>query len=178
MTGVAARAHTDPTATIGFEQGAVTVRPLSGHTGAEVGGVDLSRPLVADELDAITGALHRWKVVFFRGQSLGHAEQIAFARQFGELTYAHPYDSDPPAGHQEIYTVDPERYAAQYGFEGEAAKRLRRRYSYSNDWHTDVTAAVNPPAASVLRADIVPEYGGDTTFTNLVAAYEGLSEPM
>jgi len=41
-----------------------------------------------------------------------------------------------------------------------------------------VTAAVNPPAASILRAERVPEYGGDTTFTNLVAAYEGLSEPL
>src|SRR6202012_273895 len=40
------------------------------------------------------------------------------------------------------------------------------------------TAAVNPPAASVLRAEVVPEFGGDTTFTNLVAAYEGLSEPV
>ena len=74
--------------------------------------------------------------------------------------------------------MSPERFAAQYGIEGEAAKRLRKRYSYTNDWHTDVTPAINPPAASVLRAEVVPEYGGDTTFTNLVAAYEGLSEPL
>jgi taurine dioxygenase len=45
-------------------------------------------------------------------------------------------------------------------------------------WHTDVTAAVNPPAGSILRAEVVPEFGGDTTWTNLVAAYEGLSEPI
>lgn len=158
--------------------GPVTVHPLSGHTGAEILGVDISRPLDAATLDLVTATLHRWKVVFFRDQELGHAEQIAFARQFGELTYAHPYDDAPPEGHPEIYTVDPERFAAQYGIEGEAAQRLRRRYSYTNDWHTDVTAAVNPPAASVLRADVVPEFGGDTTFTNLVAAYEGLSEPV
>jgi alpha-ketoglutarate-dependent taurine dioxygenase len=34
---------------------------------------------------------------------------------------------------------------------------------------------VNPPAGSILRADVLPPYGGDTTWTNLVAAYEGLS---
>ncbi len=157
---------------------APTVHPLSGHTGAEIRGIDISRPLSAGALDVVSDALHRWKVVFFRDQSLDHAAQIAFARQFGDLTYAHPYDDDPPDGHPEIYTVDPERFAAQYGFEGDAAARLRRRYSYTNDWHTDVTAAVNPPAASVLRADVVPEFGGDTTFTNLVAAYEGLSAPV
>jgi taurine dioxygenase len=41
-----------------------------------------------------------------------------------------------------------------------------------------VTAAVNPPAASILRAETVPEVGGDTQWTSLVAAYEGLSEPV
>jgi taurine dioxygenase len=45
-------------------------------------------------------------------------------------------------------------------------------------WHTDVTAAVNPPAASILRAEVVPEIGGDTTWTNLAAAYAGLSAPV
>jgi alpha-ketoglutarate-dependent sulfate ester dioxygenase len=156
----------------------VRVKPLSGHTGAEIHGIDIAAPLSKAERSVIADALARWKVVFFRDQHLGHREQIEFARQFGELTYAHPYDDDPPEGFPEVYTVDPDRYAAQYGIEGDAAKRLRRRYSYSNDWHTDVTAAVNPPAASVLRADVVPEFGGDTTFTNLVAAYEGLSEPL
>jgi alkyl sulfatase len=51
----------------------------------------------------------------------------------------------------------------------------RRQYSYFTGWHTDVTAAVNPPAVSILRADVVPEIGGDTRWTNLQAAYEGLS---
>ncbi len=155
-----------------------TVHPLSGHTGAEIRGIDIASPLAPEVRDLVSDALARWKVVFFRDQHLGHAEQITFARQFGELTAAHPYDDDPPAGFPEIYTVDPGRFAAEYGIEGDAAKRLRRRYSYANDWHTDVTAAVNPPAGSVLRADIVPEYGGDTTFTNTAAAYAGLSEPV
>ena len=41
-----------------------------------------------------------------------------------------------------------------------------------------MTPAINPPYGSILRADVVPEIGGDTTWTNLVAAYEGLSEPL
>ena len=45
-------------------------------------------------------------------------------------------------------------------------------------WHTDVTAAVNPPCASILRGVTIPPYGGDTFWTNLAAAYAGLSEPM
>ena len=45
-------------------------------------------------------------------------------------------------------------------------------------WHTDVTAAVNPPFASILRGVTIPPYGGDTFWTNLVAAYRGMSPTM
>ena len=41
-----------------------------------------------------------------------------------------------------------------------------------------MTAVVNPPAGSILRAVNVPSIGGDTQWTNLVAAYEGLSAPL
>jgi len=151
-----------------------SVRPLAGRIGAEIIGIDISQPLDEGAVDGIRQALDHWKVVFFRDQKLDHEAQIAFGRQFGELTYAHPHDDAPPDGYPEIYTVDPRRFAQQYGVDAEQL----RKYSYTNGWHTDVTPAVNPPAGSILRADVVPEFGGDTTFTNLVAAYEGLSEPV
>jgi alpha-ketoglutarate-dependent sulfate ester dioxygenase len=157
------------------ERTELTVRPAAGHIGADVSGVDLSRPLDAVTVARITDALHRHKVIFFRDQRLDHAAQIAFGRHFGELTYAHPHDDAPPEGHPEIFTIDPRRYARRYGNDPAAT---RRKYSYVAGWHTDVTAAVNPPAASILRAEVVPEIGGDTTWTNLVAAYQGLSAPV
>ncbi|WP_175609391.1 TauD/TfdA dioxygenase family protein, partial [Streptacidiphilus griseoplanus] len=89
---------------------AITVRPVAGHIGADIDGVDLSRPLGEAEVQQIREALHRWKVVFFRGQQLDHATQIDFARQFGELTYAHPHDDTPPEDHPEIFTIDPRRF--------------------------------------------------------------------
>ena len=155
----------------------ITVTPLSTHTGAEIRGVDISRPLDQSAVEMISAALDRWRVVFFREQHLDHAAQIAFGRQFGELTYAHPHDDTPPDGFPEIYTVDPRRFAQQYGLANDDADRIRRQGN-ANGWHTDVTPAVNPPAGSILRADVVPAYGGDTTFTNLVAAYDGLAEPI
>ena len=153
----------------------ITVTPVAGRIGAEIGGVNISRPLSAAEIEIIQRALDEWRVVFFHGQSLDHASQIAFGRQFGELTYAHPHDDAPPESYPEIYTVDPRRFTQRYGIDDEPKIR---KYSYTSGWHTDVTPAVNPPAGSILRADVIPAYGGDTTFTNLVAAYEGLSEPF
>ena len=155
----------------------IGVRPVAGHIGADITGIDIARPLTSSQVDAVKDALHRYKVIFFRGQRLDHASQIAFGRQFGELTYAHPHDEAPPDGYPEIFTVDPVRYEKRYG-EGYREENRRRQFSYFTGWHTDVTAAVNPPSGSILRADVVPEIGGDTTWANLVAAYEGLSDPV
>lgn len=153
----------------------IAVNPVAGRIGAQIDGIDISRPLDDEAVEAVKQALDTWRVVFFRGQDLDHASQIAFGRQFGELTYAHPHDDAPPESYPEIYTVDARRFQQQYGIEDEPKIR---KYSYTSGWHTDVTPAINPPAGSILRADIIPAYGGDTSFTNLVAAYEGLSEPV
>ncbi|MEY9848639.1 TauD/TfdA dioxygenase family protein [Streptacidiphilus sp. MAP5-3] len=146
----------------------LTIRPVAGHIGADIDGADLSQPLSAATVEEIRQALHRHKVIFFRGQTLDHASQIAFARRFGELTFAHPHDNAPPEEHPEIFTVDPARFEKRFG------KGFRDEYR----WHTDVTPAVNPPAGSILRAEVVPDFGGDTQWTNLVAAYQGLSAPV
>jgi alpha-ketoglutarate-dependent sulfate ester dioxygenase len=166
---------TDTLAVDAVATGGVTVHPVAGRIGAEIAGVDISKPLAPEAVEAIRRALDTWKVVFFRGQQLDHASQIAFGRQFGDLTYAHPHDDAPPEDAPEIYTVDPRRFEQRFGVKG---LREYRKYSYTSGWHTDVTPAINPPAGSILRADVIPPYGGDTTFTNLVAAYEGLSEPV
>jgi taurine dioxygenase len=140
------------------------VHPIAGYIGADIHGVDLSEELDESSVSGIRAALLRYRVVFFRDQSIGHAEQVAFTRRFGDLTAAHPYEDEPPEGFPEILPVDSRVYERKFGL---------KRFSYDNQWHTDVTG-VNPPAATILRAVTVPDRGGDTTWTNLVAAYEGL----
>lgn len=147
----------------------IEVKPTSSYIGAEISGVELSRPLDDDTVKEIRQALLQWKVVFFRNQHVDHAAQVAFTARFGEVTYAHPHEDEPIKGFPQILPIDRSRYERRNGL---------RRTSYENRWHTDVTAAINPPAASVLRAVDVPSIGGDTTWTNLVAAYEGLSAPL
>jgi alpha-ketoglutarate-dependent sulfate ester dioxygenase len=148
---------------------AIDVRPLAVHIGAEIHGVDLTRPLAPEEVQDIRAALLRWKVVFFRGQHLDHQQHINFARHFGELTPGHVVFGSDHA-YPEIYSVAKHRKANRH--QGQA---LLRPWS---GWHADITAAINPPAASILRGDIVPPYGGDTQWTNLAAAYNALSPTL
>jgi alpha-ketoglutarate-dependent sulfate ester dioxygenase len=145
------------------------VRPVSGHTGADILGVNLKQELSDAEVSTIRAALWKWKVVFFREQHITPAQQAAFARRFGQPTPAHPL-RDSIEGHPEVLPIDRRIFEEEYG------DRTSRRDI--DGWHTDVTAVVNPPAGSILRAEDVPPHGGDTTWTNLVAAYEGLSAPF
>jgi alpha-ketoglutarate-dependent sulfate ester dioxygenase len=145
------------------------VKPVAGHIGAEIEGVDLRQGLSDAAVAEIRAALLQWKVIFFRKQSIDHAQQVAFAGRFGEVTFAHPLEDDPvDQDHPQVLAIDRRRYERADG----------RKYTYESRWHTDVTAVVNPPAASILRAVNVPAFGGDTQWTNLVAAYEGLSAPV
>ncbi|MEM9685029.1 MAG: TauD/TfdA family dioxygenase [Pseudomonadota bacterium] len=151
------------------EPSSIEVSPLSIHIGADIAGVDITRPLPPEQVRDIRNALLKWKVVFFRDQPMSHQQQIDFTRQFGETTPGHVvYGND--GEYPQIYSISKHRKANR--FQGQV---LFRPWS---GWHTDITAAINPPMASILRGDIVPPYGGDTQFTNLVAAYNALSPTM
>jgi alpha-ketoglutarate-dependent sulfate ester dioxygenase len=147
----------------------VEVKPMSVHIGAEIGGVDLRQPLNEAEVAAIRAALLEWKVVFFRDQIMSHAQHIAFSRNFAEPTPGHVVfggDQQFP----ELYSIAKFRKAN--------SKRGTAPLRPWSGWHTDVTAAINPPAFSVLRGVVVPVYGGDTMWTNLAAVFRSLSPAL
>ncbi len=156
----------------------ITVTRVAGHIGADIDGVDLSKPLVPGTVAAIREALLTHKVLFFHDQQISHAEHVAFGRAFGELTLRpRPQSGGELDEHPEICTISPTIDVDRYGRDIEA--HYRSRWVTANGgWHTDMTHAINPPMASILRAETAPPYGGDTQWTNLVAAYEGLSAPL
>jgi alpha-ketoglutarate-dependent taurine dioxygenase len=143
------------------------VRLLSGTIGAEIRGLDLRA--VSD--DAVANIRSVWlarKVVFFPDQNLAPDTHMAFASRFGELTEAHPV-LPPMAEHPHIHQID---YAEQRDVMGPAPR------DRGLDWHTDVTFMARPPMATILRVVTVPEAGGDTMWSDQVAAFEGLSPTM
>ena len=144
------------------------VEPLTSTIGAVVHGVDLTRPLDRDHAAALRRSLLTWKVLFVRGQHLDPTSQVRVGRHFGELTPAHPLQGGIDAEHPEVLVLDSADYALGIGDRDGAT-------SYNNRWHTDVTFSAAPPAVSILAAQVLPPFGGDTLWADLVAAYASLS---
>ncbi|WP_433337504.1 TauD/TfdA dioxygenase family protein [Spirillospora sp. CA-294931] len=147
---------------------------MTGHIGAEITGADLAPETVAE----IRAALLTHKVLFLRGQHLDHAEHLALARALGEPTRRRgDKHGVHPEGFPEILSIDPDVDDTRHGRDFEERYR-RKQLRADSGWHADLAFAVNPPSISILRAQSVPPYGGDTHWTNLVAAYDGLSSPL
>ncbi|MER6082363.1 TauD/TfdA family dioxygenase [Streptomyces sp. NPDC001833] len=136
----------------------IEIRKVTANIGAQVLGVDITKPLDEEQIAAVREALNVHKALVFDDVRLDDEGQEAFARQFGDLTTAHP---TVPAvdGAPNVLPVDSERGRA-------------------NHWHTDVTFVLNPPQASTLRSITVPPYGGETLIASSAAAYRQLPDPL
>ncbi|MBY8883746.1 TauD/TfdA family dioxygenase [Streptomyces sp. PTM05] len=157
---------------------ALDIRPVAGRIGAEIHGIDLREELDDATVAAVWQAVLEHRVVFFRGPDVGHARHVALGVRFGELTRRPGAKHGVhPEGFPQILTVDPKKDVERYGADFE--EHFQRKWVSSvAGWHSDLTPAVNPPKASMLRAERTPAFGGDTQWTNMVAAYEGLSRPV
>ena len=147
------------------------IRPLTPVIGAEVHGIDLRQPLTDTTISELQQAINRWKVLFFRDQDITDEQFLRFGRYFGPLTPAHPIAEGLPE-HPEIWERKADEYRER---RQENAVNTARPPRDNNGWHIDITFVANPNKYSILRGTQIPAYGGDTLWSNLVAAYEGLS---
>jgi len=149
------------------------VRPLSGVIGAEIRGVRLADDVDDETIADIRNLLLRYKVVFFPGQHLTPEQHSAFGARFGELTAAHPVIPGIE-GHPEVFEIDYSKSRELYATYGDVSRKQVQGVS----WHTDVTFVERPPLGSILNAVVIPPNGGDTLWSNQVAAYAGLSDTL
>ena len=139
----------------------IEVDLLTPAIGAEIQGVDLSRPLDDQTYGEIHDAWMKHLVIFFRGQDLTLDQHKAFGRRFGAL-HIHPA-APGPEGHPEIFVVHTDKDST---------------FSEGNGWHSDVSCDAEPPMGSILRLHTLPATGGDTLFCNTYLVYDNLSASM
>lgn len=143
------------------KQSTITVVPMTRRIGAEIHGVDLSKPLDEAQFAAIDDALMRHQVIFFRDQTLTHDQHKEFGRLFGKLAIHSGVAGLPD--HKEVVAIHADANST---------------YVAGETWHTDLSCDAEPPMGSILYMHVVPEDGGDTMFSSMYAAYDALSDRM
>ena len=143
----------------------IEVTPYSPHVGAEIGGIDLTRPLPAEQLAELRRAFTDHLVLFFRDQQIGFDDHVWLAEYFGTIgrhvgvrTHSQPSEDD------RVRRFHFDEYSEEVS---------------GNVWHTDQSCAPVPPLASILyNHTLPPDGGGDTLFASMYAAYDALSDRM
>ena len=139
----------------------VSVSRLAGALGAEVRGLDLSRPLARADVAALRKALIDHLVVTLPDQamSLDDLERV----------------TDDLGGRAVTPFVKP---LPERPFVIRVLKEKEDKLNFANAWHSDLTYLPEPPNFTLLYAHDVPDFGGDTLFQNQYLAYETLSDGL
>ena len=140
------------------------ITPLTGHTGAEARGIDLTAGVDAETRSRLNQAFVAHGVLVVRSQRLSALQMRGAAGLFGDLFPQHNTRFALPECPEIHYISNQDSFP-----DG-------RRYIPGEGWHTDHSNDVRPPKATVLHAVTLPSTGGDTEFANMAAAYEALPE--
>src|SRR6516162_4988535 len=150
----------------------LSIRNLDAPLGAEIGGIDLSKPLARKDAETIAEAWRTRLVIVVHGQRLSDPQLLAFSQNFGELDppgpnpYGEPFIKEFPEINVISNVVEGGKPIGNLGA-GEAV------------WHADITYVDVPPKAAVLYALEVPVSGeGNTYFADMFAAYDALSAAL
>jgi alpha-ketoglutarate-dependent 2,4-dichlorophenoxyacetate dioxygenase len=153
---------------------AVSIRQIHPVFVGEVSGVDIARPLTADEVAAIDEGMNRYAVLVFHDQKISDEQQMAFTVNFGTLEDARggnitkPEDRRLQVGMNDVSNL---------GRDGAPMPRdsRQRLFNLGNMlWHSDSSFRPIPAKFSLLSARVVNPTGGNTEFADMRAAWDEL----
>jgi taurine dioxygenase len=150
----------------------LAIRPLTPAIGAEIQGIDLTRPIDRAMATALRRAWYDHSVLLVRGQSLSEADQVRYGECFGTLgmalSEARPVFGDAPH-HPSVMFISNIRK------DGKPIGRLPDGEMF---FHSDQCYIEHPPTGTMLYGIEVPSQGGNTMFASMYAAYDALSNAM
>ncbi len=155
---------------------AITIYPFTEDFAAEIGDVDLSKPLSVEDREAIKQAFWKYAVLVFPAQQLTSDQHVEFAQVFGELepninSYAEEIRKDRIDSRvSDVSNLDENNEILP------PDSRKRRSGLANRLWHTDSIFRHVPAKASLLYTRAVAPIGGHTQFADLRAAWDALPE--
>ena len=152
----------------------VTTRQIGPCFAAEVEGVDMTKPLSEEEVDAINSGMNEHAVLVFHDQDIDDEQQLAFTQSLGDIEHAigtslrAPDEYRLPTSFADVSNLD--KHNNVY-----ARDDRRRLFAIGNRlWHSDSSFKVIPAKYSLLHARSIPSRGGNTEFADMRAAYDAL----
>ena len=139
------------------------IKAFDAPLGAEVLGLDLSRPVSDEDFARLHRAHLDHHVLVFRDQHITPAQQVAFSRRFGPLQI-HVLRQFQLASDPEVLIISNIRENGQPIGLGDAG----------HFWHSDLSYKETPSLGSMLHAQELPAIGGDTLFANQHTAWDSL----
>ena len=152
---------------------AIKLTPLHPTLGAELRGVDLTRPVAPDVFAEIEAAFNRYGILVFPGQPVSDEQQLAFSGLFGQLEVNPNYAGAKMRLRPDVADI------SNLDAEGRVLARddTRNVFNLGNQlWHTDSSFKRVPAKCSLLSARELPSSGGETEFADLRAAWDALPE--
>jgi len=152
----------------------VTIRQIHPVFVGEVSGIDITKPLAPEDVNAIEAGMDRYAVLVFHDQKLTDEQQMAFTRNFGAIedgrggNVTKPEDKRLATGMNDVSNL------------GKDGKPLppdsrQRLFNLGNMlWHSDSSFRATPAKYSLLSARTVSPSGGNTEFADMRAAYDAL----
>jgi len=154
----------------------VITRQIGLRFAAEVKGIDMTKPLSADEVATIHAGMNKYAVLVFHDQRISDEQQLAFTQSLGELEHTAgaslraPDEYRLPTTFADVSNLDQNSKVF-------ARDDRRRLFAIGNRlWHSDSSFKVVPAKYSLLHAHSVPSKGGNTEFAYMPAAYDALDE--
>jgi alpha-ketoglutarate-dependent 2,4-dichlorophenoxyacetate dioxygenase len=155
----------------------IAIRQIHPVFVGEVSGIDISKPLLPDEVAAIDEGMVRYAVLVFHNQKITDEQQMAFTLSFGVLEDARggnvtkPEDRRLQVGMNDVSNL---------GKDGHPLQRDSRVHLFNLGnmlWHSDSSFRPIPAKYSLLSARVVNPVGGNTEYADMRAAYDALDAP-
>ncbi len=154
----------------------ITMRQVGPCFAAEVEGVDMTRSLSPEQVEAIHAGMDQYAVLVFHDQKINDEQQLAFTRSLGDIEHSigtslrGPDEYRLPTTFADVSNLDKDNKV----FARDDRPRL---FGLGNRlWHSDSSFKVTPAKYSLLRAVSIPSKGGNTEYADMRAGYDTLDE--
>ncbi len=155
---------------------AISIQLVGPTLAGRVTGLDVTRPLDAEQIAAIEAGMDRYAVLVFPAQDLTDDQQIAFTECFGALEET-AGGNVSKKGENRLSTRMADVSNLDQNGRPLGRDDRRRMFNLGNQiWHSDSSFRATPAKYSILSGRQVATEGGNTEFADMRAAYDALDD--